>query len=197
MVHAGDSQQRPCDSYAHKRLITFLACSGFKPKLSTSSSEVSSQSIWPSTPFSWNVGAKCPNEIWCKKDKTSSTDHASAFATETGRWSELPWLDAFATGEGEAVMCRNRKWAKQWPHPWMTCLGIWMGFVKLKTSKRFNIISTSPCCKNFFPLSSVMSADKVVMNTGSSLEYRKWPENWFCGLEIINGAPSNQSSCKA
>ena len=73
-------------------------------------------------------------------------------------------------------MCRKIKLAKQWPHPWMTYLGIWMGFVELKTSKRFNIISTSPCCKNFFPLSSVTSADKVVMNTGSSLEYRKCPE---------------------
>ena len=160
-----------------KQFITFLACSGFKLKLLTNSSEVSSQSIWPSTACSWHVGGSWPKEIWCKKDSASSTDHGSASATQTGRWSELDWLDAFATREREAVMCHSRKLAKQWPHPWMTCLENWVGFVKLNKSKRFKHHIHIPCCKNFFSMSSVMSADKVVMNTGPALEYHKCPEN--------------------
>ena len=69
--------QRSSQLHCHRRFITFFACNGFKPKLSIKSSRVSSQRFAPSTPLSWNVGARC-----LRKDHVRMTPHLQLTMTQ-------------------------------------------------------------------------------------------------------------------
>lgn len=176
--------KRSSQLHCHRRFITFLACSGFKLKVSIKSSRVSSESIAPSRPFSWNVGAR-----WPKKGHVRMAPHLQVTMT---RHLQLRQVDAEELWL-QSLVPRNwqeRVADKEMRKAMGTALDHWLGNcnglceVEDKPALEHHLQIT--LLQNFLPFNSVRSDGRVV-----------WPENLFCSRNIMNGALSNYSSCRA
>lgn len=164
---------------------TFLACSGFKLKVSIKSSRVSSESIAPSRPFSRNVGARWPKKRSCKNGATSASDHDPASSTETGGcWGVV-------AAEVGATQLMRKAMGTALDHWLGNCNGLCE--VEDKPALEHHLHTT--LLQNFLPFNSVRSAGRVVMNTGILCippVARK-----FVLQARYYGALSNYSSCRA